>query len=122
MSANSRKNSAPGRVADQPGPFAQQALAPDPAGAIPAVVVKTAAAHPLVYRKRVARTETARPGDLVISCGKGHEQSMCFGETEYPWDDRVAMRAALSRMLGLPGPAMPWLPTSPSPPAGGAGD
>ncbi|HLF24734.1 MAG TPA: UDP-N-acetylmuramoyl-L-alanyl-D-glutamate--2,6-diaminopimelate ligase [Anaerolineae bacterium] len=37
----------------------------------------------------------ARPGDVVLACGKGHEQSMCFGEIEYPWDDRVALRAAL---------------------------
>ncbi len=37
----------------------------------------------------------ARPGDLVIACGKGHEQSMCFGTVEYPWDDREAMRRAL---------------------------
>lgn len=54
----------------------------------------------------------AQPGDLVISCGKGHEQSMCFGEIEYPWDDRIAMRAALSEYLGIPGPGMPVLPTS----------
>jgi UDP-N-acetylmuramoyl-L-alanyl-D-glutamate--2,6-diaminopimelate ligase len=54
----------------------------------------------------------ARPGDVVIACGKGHEQSMCFGETEYPWDDRVAMRAALARLLGKPGPKMPYLPTT----------
>ncbi|BBB49229.1 UDP-N-acetylmuramoyl-L-alanyl-D-glutamate--2,6-diaminopimelate ligase [Pelolinea submarina] len=53
----------------------------------------------------------AQPGDIVIACGKGHEQSMCFGQTEYPWDDRTAMRAALSEHLGLPGPAMPYLPT-----------
>lgn len=53
----------------------------------------------------------ARPGDVVIACGKGHEQSMCFGETEYPWDDRQAMRAALAELLGVPGPAMPYLPT-----------
>jgi UDP-N-acetylmuramoyl-L-alanyl-D-glutamate--2,6-diaminopimelate ligase len=39
----------------------------------------------------------ARPGDVVMSCGKGHEQSMCFGATEYPWDDREAMRDALRR-------------------------
>ena len=39
----------------------------------------------------------ARTGDMVLSCGKGHEQSMCFGATEYPWDDRQAMRAALQR-------------------------
>jgi len=56
--------------------------------------------------------ELARPGDLVIACGKGHEQSMCFGETEYPWDERVAMRAALAEHLGVPGPTMPELPTS----------
>ena len=37
----------------------------------------------------------ARKGDVVIACGKGHEQSMCFGTTEYPWDDREAMRRAL---------------------------
>jgi UDP-N-acetylmuramoyl-L-alanyl-D-glutamate--2,6-diaminopimelate ligase len=39
--------------------------------------------------------QMARPGDMVIACGKGHEQSMCFGTTEYPWDDREALRAAL---------------------------
>jgi UDP-N-acetylmuramoyl-L-alanyl-D-glutamate--2,6-diaminopimelate ligase len=53
----------------------------------------------------------ARPGDVVIACGKGHEQSMCFGDVEYPWDDRIAMRAALSELLGIPGPKMPYLPT-----------
>lgn len=39
--------------------------------------------------------QRARRGDIVIACGKGHEQSMCFGTVEYPWDDREAMRAAL---------------------------
>ncbi len=53
----------------------------------------------------------ARPGDIVLSCGKGHEQSMCFGKVEYPWDDRVAMRAALAEYLGVAGPDMPYLPT-----------
>lgn len=53
----------------------------------------------------------ARPGDLVIACGKGHEQSMCFGVTEYLWDERTAMRAALAELLGVNGPEMPFLPT-----------
>ena len=53
----------------------------------------------------------ASAGDVVISCGKGHEQSMCFGTTEYAWDDRTAMRAALSEYLGIDGPEMPYLPT-----------
>jgi UDP-N-acetylmuramoyl-L-alanyl-D-glutamate--2,6-diaminopimelate ligase len=48
---------------------------------------------------------------VVIACGKGHEQSMCFGEVEYPWDDRTALRAAISECLGIPGPQMPYLPT-----------
>jgi UDP-N-acetylmuramoyl-L-alanyl-D-glutamate--2,6-diaminopimelate ligase len=39
--------------------------------------------------------QMARAGDVVIACGKGHEQSMCFGTIEYPWDDREALRLAL---------------------------
>ena len=56
--------------------------------------------------------DLAQPGDVVMVCGKGHEQSMCFGETEYPWDDRTAMRAALTEYLDIAGPEMPRLPTS----------
>jgi UDP-N-acetylmuramoyl-L-alanyl-D-glutamate--2,6-diaminopimelate ligase len=53
----------------------------------------------------------ASPGDIVMICGKGHEQSMCFGQVEYAWDDRVAAKAALAEYLGIPGPKMPYLPT-----------
>jgi UDP-N-acetylmuramoyl-L-alanyl-D-glutamate--2,6-diaminopimelate ligase len=53
----------------------------------------------------------AQPGDVVMACGKGHEQSMCFITTEYSWDDRVAMRVALAELLGISGPQMPYLPT-----------
>ena len=55
--------------------------------------------------------QMAQPRDVVIACGKGHEQSMCFGTTEYPWDDRVAMRAALAELMAVEGPGMPFLPT-----------
>jgi UDP-N-acetylmuramoyl-L-alanyl-D-glutamate--2,6-diaminopimelate ligase len=58
--------------------------------------------------------QMARPEDLVVACGKGHEQSMCFGEIEYPWDDRTAMRAALAELLSATGPRMPYLPTQES--------
>jgi UDP-N-acetylmuramoyl-L-alanyl-D-glutamate--2,6-diaminopimelate ligase len=52
----------------------------------------------------------ARSDDLVLICGKGHEQSMCFGTIEYPWDDLEATRKALDAFqagrpmpdLGLP--------------------
>lgn len=40
----------------------------------------------------------ARPGDLVIVTGKGHERSMCFGTTEYPWSDHEAVIGALQSM------------------------
>jgi UDP-N-acetylmuramoyl-L-alanyl-D-glutamate--2,6-diaminopimelate ligase len=53
----------------------------------------------------------ARKGDIILACGKGHEQSMCFGTTEYAWDDRFAMRSALSELMGISGPKMPYLPT-----------
>jgi UDP-N-acetylmuramoyl-L-alanyl-D-glutamate--2,6-diaminopimelate ligase len=53
----------------------------------------------------------AREGDIVLACGKGHEQSMCFGGREHLWDDRTAMRAALGEFLGVEGPKMPYLPT-----------
>jgi UDP-N-acetylmuramoyl-L-alanyl-D-glutamate--2,6-diaminopimelate ligase len=56
----------------------------------------------------------ARPGDILLSCGKGHEQSMCFGKTEYLWDDRTAMHAALAELLYIEGPSMPYLPSSDS--------
>ncbi|RMH01242.1 MAG: UDP-N-acetylmuramoyl-L-alanyl-D-glutamate--2,6-diaminopimelate ligase [Chloroflexi bacterium] len=53
----------------------------------------------------------AQPDDLVLICGKGHEQSMCFGTTEYPWDDREATRTALKAFLaGEPMPDL-GLPT-----------
>jgi UDP-N-acetylmuramoyl-L-alanyl-D-glutamate--2,6-diaminopimelate ligase len=52
--------------------------------------------------------QLARPGDIVIACGKGHEQSMCFGVKEYPWDDREAMR------LALRGERLDTLPTAKS--------
>jgi UDP-N-acetylmuramoyl-L-alanyl-D-glutamate--2,6-diaminopimelate ligase len=58
-----------------------------------------------------AAVEMAQTGDLVIVCGKGHEQSMCFGATEYAWDDRQALRSILADYLGLPGPQLPYLPT-----------
>jgi UDP-N-acetylmuramoyl-L-alanyl-D-glutamate--2,6-diaminopimelate ligase len=53
----------------------------------------------------------AEPRDAVLICGKGHEQSMAFGTTEYPWDDREATRVALHSLLaGRPMPDL-GLPT-----------
>lgn len=41
----------------------------------------------------------AARGDLVLITGKGHEKSMCFGETEYPWSDHEVATQALQALL-----------------------
>jgi UDP-N-acetylmuramoyl-L-alanyl-D-glutamate--2,6-diaminopimelate ligase len=53
----------------------------------------------------------ARPGDVVIVCGKGHERSMCFGTIEYPWRDQEALAWALDVEQGRVTPAPFILPT-----------
>ncbi len=42
----------------------------------------------------------ARAGDVVVAFGKGHERSMCFGETEYPWSDQQALSWAIRGLQG----------------------
>lgn len=53
----------------------------------------------------------ARPGDVVMVCGKGHEQSMCFGSIEYAWRDQEALAWALDIERGKIAPAPFTLPT-----------
>ena len=53
----------------------------------------------------------AQPSDNVLICGKGHEQSMCFGTIEHPWDDIDATVTAVHAFLaGKPMPDL-GLPT-----------
>lgn len=40
----------------------------------------------------------AQPGDVVVATGKAHEQSMCYGTTEHPWDEFAAVRGALAAL------------------------
>ena len=37
----------------------------------------------------------AEPYDVVIACGKGHEDTILHGTTEYPWSETEAFRTAL---------------------------
>jgi UDP-N-acetylmuramoyl-L-alanyl-D-glutamate--2,6-diaminopimelate ligase len=39
--------------------------------------------------------ELAQSGDIIGIFGKGHEKSMCFGTTEYPWSDQETVKEAL---------------------------
>jgi UDP-N-acetylmuramoyl-L-alanyl-D-glutamate--2,6-diaminopimelate ligase len=42
-----------------------------------------------------AINKLAASGDTVIILGKGHEKSICYGTTEYPWSDRAVAEEAL---------------------------
>lgn len=44
---------------------------------------------------RYAIKVLAKPNDIVVICGKGHEKSMCFGKIETPWSDQEAVKQAL---------------------------
>jgi len=46
-----------------------------------------------------AAFERARPGDVVLLLGKGHEGCIIYGEEQVPWDEAAEARAAL-RELG----------------------
>lgn len=43
----------------------------------------------------------AKAGDLILITGKGHEKSMCFKTTEYPWDDKQAAISILNKIFSL---------------------
>jgi UDP-N-acetylmuramoyl-L-alanyl-D-glutamate--2,6-diaminopimelate ligase len=40
----------------------------------------------------------ARVGDVIITEGKGHEKSLCFGTVEYPFTDQEAVNRALEKL------------------------
>jgi UDP-N-acetylmuramoyl-L-alanyl-D-glutamate--2,6-diaminopimelate ligase len=53
-------------------------------------------------RRAIERVlELARPGDVVVIAGKGHEQGQEIGGSKLPFDDRQVAREALRR-LGAP--------------------
>lgn len=39
----------------------------------------------------------AKNGDIIAFLGKGHEKSMCYGSTEYPWSEHEEINKALAR-------------------------
>ncbi len=49
-----------------------------------------------------AAMRMATAGDIVLVAGKGHEQSMIYGDRALPWDDRQVAREELAA-LGFPG-------------------
>jgi UDP-N-acetylmuramoyl-L-alanyl-D-glutamate--2,6-diaminopimelate ligase len=49
-----------------------------------------------------AAFERARPGDIVLLAGKGHEQSIIGPDGPVPYDERVTALAALARLGHVP--------------------
>ena len=45
----------------------------------------------------------AKPNDVVVICGKGHEKSMAYGDRELPWSDQMAAERALKNFLLIGG-------------------
>lgn len=55
---------------------------------------------PIVLDRRTAiraAIDQARPGDVVVVAGKGHESYQIVGDVRHPFDDRDEVRAALAR-------------------------
>lgn len=51
-------------------------------------------------RKAIERAiSMARPGDIVIIAGKGHEAYQEIKGVRYPFDDRVVAREALQKIV-----------------------
>ena len=41
--------------------------------------------------------QTARPGDIILVAGKGHETTQTIGTTSYHFDDREQVAAAFAK-------------------------
>jgi UDP-N-acetylmuramoyl-L-alanyl-D-glutamate--2,6-diaminopimelate ligase len=46
----------------------------------------------------VAAVEQARPGDVVVLCGKGHERTIEMADGVHEWDEPAAARRALEAL------------------------
>ena len=44
-----------------------------------------------------AAFERARPGDVVLLAGKGHERTILYADGPLPWDEAAVAREALGR-------------------------
>jgi hypothetical protein len=55
-------------------------------------------AHPRPAGGGFAAFERARPGDIVLLAGKGHEQSIIGPDGPIPYDERAAAETALAAL------------------------
>ncbi len=69
------------------------------AGILPGTDLTVVADRSTAIRSAVDR---ARPGDLVLLAGKGHETTQTLGGSSVPFDDRLVAAAALETRFGRP--------------------
>src|SRR5207248_2126644 len=88
------------RLADQVVVTSDNPRSEDPSAIIDAVLEgiedrSTVAVEPDRRSAIAIALRAARPGDVVVIAGKGHEMTQTIGDTELPFDDRVVARELL---------------------------
>ena len=88
------------RLADQVVVTSDNPRSEDPSAIIEAVLEgiedrSTVAVEPDRRSAIAVALHAARPGDVVVIAGKGHETTQTIGDTELPFDDRVVARELL---------------------------
>ena len=76
----------------------------DPAAIVDAIVsgaVRDVLVEPDRRAAIAVAVEAARPGDVVVVAGKGHEQGQEIDGVVHPFDDREVVREALRRLVGV---------------------
>ena len=99
--SRTRRRRVAGRLADVAIVTSDNPRSEEPQAIIDEVVAG-AAANVVVEpdrRRAIERAlDEARPGDVVVIAGKGHEQGQEFADRTLPFDDREVARAALRRL------------------------
>jgi UDP-N-acetylmuramoyl-L-alanyl-D-glutamate--2,6-diaminopimelate ligase len=85
-------------TSDNPRSEDPLAIIDDIRAGIPAGAAATVAVEPDRRRAIERAVAEARPGDVVVIAGKGHETTQTIGDAVRPFDDREVARAALAAL------------------------
>lgn len=85
-------------TSDNPRSEDPLAIIDDIRSGIPAGVAAAVAVEPNRRRAIESAVAEARPGDVVVIAGKGHETTQTIGDTVRPFDDRQVARATLAAL------------------------
>jgi UDP-N-acetylmuramoyl-L-alanyl-D-glutamate--2,6-diaminopimelate ligase len=85
-------------TSDNPRSEDPRAIIDDIRGGIRAGAAATVAVEPDRRRAIGSAVTEARPGDVVVIAGKGHETTQTIGDTVRPFDDREVARATLAAL------------------------